>query len=118
MAALLWTLGLIQFGNASFIGGERMACDATVRPASGALRSDPRKLRPAMPFALCERPTDILRVIPDVPPGLVRVLEPVTSKDPDQGFLGGEKSAAKLHAAFAGSVGEAAISVGGVDISL
>ena len=118
MAVPLWTLGLPGFGNASSIGVERAACNSTVRSAPGDVRVDPGTPRPALPFAPCEQPTDILGIIPDVPQGPVRVPDQVASTDPDQRFLGGEWFAAKLHAAFAGSVGEAAVSVGGVDISL
>lgn len=113
-----WTLGLPGFGNTSSIGVERAARNSTVRSAPEGVRAGPDTLRPDLLFALCEQPTDILGVIPDVPQGPVRVLDQVASTDPDQRFLGGEWFAAKVHAAFAGSLGEAAFSVGGVDISL
>ena len=118
MAVPLWTLGLTGFGNASPIDVERAACNPTVGYAPGDLRVDPGTPRSAFSFALYEQPTDILGVIPDVPQGSVRVSDSIASTDPDQRFLGGEWFAAKLHAVFAGTVGEAAISVGGVDISL
>lgn len=99
-AALRSALGLLQSGSAPFVGTQRTARDAAARST------------------LCVRPTDILGGIPEFHPDLARIFEPAASKDPDQSFPGGEKFAAKLRAAFAGSFGEAAISVGGVDISL
>lgn len=115
MAVPLWTLGFPGFGNVSSIDAERARITA-IRSSSEDARTG--ELRPTLRSARCERAADILGVIPDVPQDSVRVLDQVTSKDPGQRFLGGEWFAAKPHAVFAGSVGEAAISVGGVNISL